>query len=777
MEKTSVHFGKGVLALACSVATFAAQAVEVSTVEELVSAITAVNAGGSDTTINVRPGTYDVSGVHMNADGHLYVGKTCVIQGTDATSWTERDSRDTVVVFDAKDVNRIVYVNQSVASPRFYHLTFQNGHAHTAGETQPAGWDAYTDTYARGGAITHAISGNSPASKAVVSNCVFRSNNGGRQGGGTFNCNAWNCFYTNNITTSCGSAVINSAIYNCLIVDNRTSGGNGAARNCGPISNCVFIANRSTGGNGGAAYGGGAVVTDCVFSNNWTSGSGGALCRENGNWTVSGCRFYGNAAAGNAGACDGIQTLTNCYFEGNVCSNSSGGAVFNASNCVRCCTFVGNKASQYGGAAGSSVLENCLFLTNSAPTTGGAVYQGSAKNCTFIGNRSANYGGAAGGSVLTNCVFAENFSTNGGALYNAVAVNCAFTNNRAGNQGGAMYKGTAEGCDFCGNEAFGGDWSYGGGGCHSATFVTNCTFRRCVAWTGVSSTNAYGGGVKDCRNVVGCFFDDCHAAKGGAGCNSCLYDCVITNCWSPQNWSDAADAVGMRGNASDAPCEIKRSKIYGRCVTAAGTGRAIIKMYAEDCEIVGGSVVWGNANRCVFRGTDGVPAACCENSSFTNCLFAGCYYSSGYLFTAVSNMVNCTVTGCKGQLFNGMGDIVNSLFLGNDYNGEQVDLSGNGNSRTFRNCLYRTKPDTFTVSGEGNIQIAAGRGTGFVGPEENPEHPYAINYSSPARDKGLTINWPGGTTDLAGQVRVNGQVDIGCYECWLPSVGTRVVFR
>ena len=249
---------------------------------------------------------------------------------------------------------------------------------------------------------------------------------------------------------------------------------------------------------------------------------------------------------------------------------------------------------------------------------------------------------------------------------------------------------------------------------------------------------------------------------------------MITNCWSPQNWVDAADAVGMRGSASDASCEIKRSKIYGRCATAAGTGRAIIKMYAEACEIVGGSVVWGNANRCVFRGTDGVSAACCENSSFTNCLFAGCY-SSGYLFTAVSNMVNCTVTECKGPLFTSIGDIVNSLFLGNDYSGEQMDLSGNGSSITFRNCLYRTKPDTFTVSGEGNIQIAAGRGTGFVGPEENPEHPYAINRSSPALDKGLTINWPEGATDLAGQARVNGQVDIGCYECWLPSVGTLVV--
>ena len=77
------RFGGGrELALLLAVGTMAlvpcvGQAVTVSSVADLVTAIEAVNAGGSDTTINVAPGTYDVSQVHMNADGHLYISRPC----------------------------------------------------------------------------------------------------------------------------------------------------------------------------------------------------------------------------------------------------------------------------------------------------------------------------------------------------------------------------------------------------------------------------------------------------------------------------------------------------------------------------------------------------------------------------------------------------------------------------------------------------------------------------------------------------------------------------
>ena len=47
-----------------------------------------------------------------------------------------------------------------------------------------------------------------------------------------------------------------------------------------------------------------------------------------------------------------------------------------------------------------------------------------------------------------------------------------------------------------------------------------------------------------------------------------------------------------------------------------------------------------------------------------------------------------------------------------------------------------------------------------------------------ARGRGLNMAWMTGAKDLAGVDRIlDGTVDIGCYECNLPPVGTTVIFR
>jgi hypothetical protein len=110
-----------------------------------------------------------------------------------------------------------------------------------------------------------------------------------------------------------------------------------------------------------------------------------------------------------------------------------------------------------------------------------------------------------------------------------------------------------------------------------------------------------------------------------------------------------------------------------------------------------------------------------------------------------SNLVNCNGDGMYGPTVHRIGGIVNSpLPRGTPTNGEQVDLSGNGSSIAFTNCLYCSKPDAVHRSRvRATSNFAAGRSYGFVGPEANPEHPYALAYSFPARDKGLTIKLAG----------------------------------
>ena len=718
------------------------QAVTVSSVADLVTAIEAVNAGGSDTTINVAPGTYDVSQVHMNADGHLYISRPCTIQGTDATSWRDQEPRETAVIFDAKDVSRIFYVNKSVNKATFRHLTFQNAHARENTETPPDGWDAFTDNYPRGGAIATGVS-SSTSNKALVTNCVFRAGYA-KQGGGLYNCDVYDSFFTNNTTYSCGSAVIASGVYGCLIVGGQSTHGNGAARNCNPIRDTTFINNWCL-GSGGGAFGGSATVSNCVFIGNSADGNAGALCTEKpdtANCKALDCVFIGNYAKGQGGTCYGIHTISGCAFTNNI-SKGHGGALYNCAKSVQHCTFFGNSATNKdscGGAAYGCRIDNSTFVSNSA-YRGGATYGGTNELCTFEGNWAHQYGG---GTAL----------------------------------------GEQRLCTFLANRTWSSDWNQGGAGCHSATLVTGCVFRLNVATDTSGMTNAYGGGVMKCPDVRNCYFESNYAGKGGAGCLSDLYDCVITNCSSGMDWADGADAVGMNGNKSLAPNRIVRCKIYDCHGVGAGRGkaRAIGGMLAEDCEIWGGNIRTGSATRCVFHGRlDGVeiPVIAVDGAVMTNCLVTDVAVSIGFNNTA--KLVNCTVVNVSASnaLVGSGFTAVNTLFANNDQNGTPADISLRSDISTFNltNCLYRTANAAALtgVRGTGNIQIPAGRSYGFVG--GTGAHPYSIVNSSPAREQGLAIDWPEGTLDLAGNARVNGAVDIGCYECYLPPVGTVILFQ
>ncbi len=59
-----------------------------------------------------------------------------------------------------------------------------------------------------------------------------------------------------------------------------------------------------------------------------------------------------------------------------------------------------------------------------------------------------------------------------------------------------------------------------------------------------------------------------------------------------------------------------------------------------------------------------------------------------------------------------------------------------------------------------------------------PANPYySLHKRSPACDAGQALAWTATDTDLAGNRRLNGRVDIGCYEFWPLHAPTTVVFR
>lgn len=60
------------------------------------------------------------------------------------------------------------------------------------------------------------------------------------------------------------------------------------------------------------------------------------------------------------------------------------------------------------------------------------------------------------------------------------------------------------------------------------------------------------------------------------------------------------------------------------------------------------------------------------------------------------------------------------------------------------------------------------------------DDPYALKTSSPLRGRGKVFDWMATSNDIRGDgfARLrDGNVDIGCYQCWLTSPGFCISFR
>ncbi|MFA6480426.1 MAG: choice-of-anchor Q domain-containing protein, partial [Victivallaceae bacterium] len=210
--------------------------------------------------------------------------------------------------------------------------------------------------------------------------------------------------------------------------------------------------------NGNSDYGAGlrfdsaqAVVKNCVFSNNYAGGHGGAIYVNLRPLQVTNCKFSGNQAGTYAGALFLISSsgseLRNCEFTGNQ-AIASGGAecLFSSSQTVENCRFLGNQSSGNGGAvvttSGSSLtLTNSLLLNNHASGSCSDLYLASSndslamKNVTIAGGSSA-YGFScafACPATLTNNIIQGNVSYIGATVANN---NCSwndFSANGSGN--------------------------------------------------------------------------------------------------------------------------------------------------------------------------------------------------------------------------------------------------------------------------------------------------------------------------------------------------------
>lgn len=156
----------------------------------------------------------------------------------------------------------------------------------------------------------------------------------------------------------------------------------GAVLNNGTLtlSACVFSNNISL-ENGGAIFNQATLtVRDCTFSGNKATSSGGALFSMSGaTATISGSTFSGNSAGyGAAILNEDMMTVTNCTFSGNTATNS-GGAILNNGGTlvVQSCTISGNtvttNSADYGGGgiddqgATGPHIANSIIAGNTGP--------------------------------------------------------------------------------------------------------------------------------------------------------------------------------------------------------------------------------------------------------------------------------------------------------------------------------------------------------------------------------------------------------------------------
>ena len=511
------------------------------------------------------------------------------------------------------------------------------------------------------------------------------------------------------------------------------------------VSNCVIVGNT---GAAGSALANHRVVTDTIFTGNRTTGSGG-IFNGNTGFFVTNCLFVSNSAAGSGGVATGISaTFVGCTFTNNAAGSESGCFSGNSNNRnMYCedCRFLGNRANNGGVCkALGGIFTNCVFIGNSATDSCGAINMYASTetcyNCRFENNSAdGNYGAANGGNFF----------------------DCVFVGNHAGGGSGAISLGTAtaSGCLFSNNWCVTGNSGALSGANNTHPIVTNCVFVRnhTVLGTGGaikgvtqvvydsafienSATNQFGGAVDYGGTYHRCLFERNWAKNRGAASSGTFYDCdFIEN-----------SAVGDYGAifATAHGCRFLRNRADG----SVGAMR-------------------GEAVNCIFIGNTALNNAVASSSTLRGCLVVSNETfgtTSSSLIASSSTPVNCTFVGNRsGGTAILSQNAQNTIFHDN----EPCDIANA--YVTLKNCIYESsagnRPTLTDCIQTNNPHFNLGH---------NPKLAwYAPRKRSPARDAGAEQSWAADSLDLAGNGRLNGPIDIGCYELWPSTDGTKVLLR
>jgi len=397
-------------------------------------------------------------------------------------------------------------------------------------------------------------------------------------------------------------------------------------------------------------------------------------------------------------------------------------------------------------------------------------------NCTIAGFTIVNGYAIEGGAIFSeccenpkiiNCVFSNNFAEGqGGALFchntDLTVLNSKLFDNSSSN-GGAIYceRATlfASNCTISRNIATGDNWESGGGGisCWQESSVTlqNCTVNENIS---DGTPEGQGGGVcciesssltisnSEIKNNT--TRGEHNSIGGGILCSNrsslILRDSIVTD-----NTCGGNDSAGGGIFLRDAQPLISKCMIRNN---SANTGAGI--SLESSNSLIWGSIISGNF--ALDKNEDSSGGIHCMNSS--------------------TSIVNCTIVGnsfCGLYRQSGSTNVTNSIlyYNGLDY---REEISGSGYVNVIYSDVQRLKLGYTPWPGEGNIYadpcfIDSGywdaNGTPYIWEDDFwVEGNYRLLSISPCINTGCPTSYLLDSTDLDGNPRVIGPIDMGAYE-------------
>ena len=551
------------------------------------------------TTIHLAAGEYNLAGetyapVKIEFTNYTKPVALTILGGYPAglteKATTGRDAATNVTEFTGDNLCGIVELgNQTDVT--FDGITFKNA--------------AFTEN---GGAID-ASAGETGECTLTVTNCKFTGNRNaeGKTGASMYLVNAAanikNCYFANNYARN-GSAINMGSgkgavvVEDCIFEQNETFNTSGAIQNGGKVAevkNCTFKKNKAGSWGGGAFHTGGeganTTFTNCVFEEN-TAPYGGAISVEAATVTFNSCSFTKN-------------TATQAPTEDSATPNA-GGAIILRNDAAVCtlndCTFTENQAvTGCGGAIvatkngakltinGGSFTNNTSFYHAGAIMTFGELYVAgsSSAKVNFIGNNTLTTAKAEG---------------NGGAMWigDNTKVDLKyvyFKDNEAGKEEGTTVNYSNGGAIYVkGADLFN---------------VDNCEF------TGGRARN--GGGI---AMNLGISVDGVVTQKTGKITNCNFHDIICRSGADHQNTGDGA------GNFNGGACQIGYGNVeFENCVfqgnvvqnsSAALHINDVCSVSCTDCQFINNKAYANHGcikmekageklylNRCLFEGNEG----------------------------------------------------------------------------------------------------------------------------------------------------------------------------